>query len=193
MSISELNDQEYMNSGLSNEADAEHSLIERIQQGDKEAFRQIYDQYVHRVYRYILARVGDINDAEDITADTFVKAWEAFPSFKWRGKPAVAWFYRIAHNLIMDRFRKKRNILDLLPGRYSQDEHQFKRVEHRDEIQSAVSTLTYEQQMILHLHFYEGYDLKEVADILEKTPSAVRVAKFRALERLRSLIKNDET
>jgi len=172
---------------------SEQELIQRIQSGDTEAFRDFYEQNARLVYRYILVRMEDSHDAEDLTAETFIKAWQAFPNFKWRGKPALAWLYSIAHNLVMDKYRQKRDLLDWLPWRHGYEERPFERVENQDEIKSAFSTLSYEQQVILHLHFYENYNLIEVAEVLGKSPNAVRVAHSRALERLRRTMSHADT
>lgn len=168
----------------------EHTLVQRIQRGEKEAFRDLYDRYARLVYRYIFLRVRNPQDAEDLTAETFTKAWRAIGSYEWRDTPLGAWLFRIAHNLIVDRSRRKQDLLGWLPWRQGQEESQFAQIEARDEIQRAFDALSTEQQMIVYLHFFEGYDLAEVARFMGKTANAVTVAQFRALQRMQKVLKN---
>ena len=165
------------------------ALVERIQRGDRDAFQTLYDKYWRLVYRYIQVRVGDTQDTEDLVADTFVKGWQGMARFECRDKPVVAWLLRIAHNLIADKYRRRNPITDLLPWRHVALERQFAHLDNQDEIRRAFNTLNEEQQVILHLHFFEDYGIDEVAGFLGKTPNAVRVAQFRALRRLRQVLE----
>lgn len=172
--------------------ESEQELLSRLQEGDEEAFRIFYDTNANIIYKYVLVRVGDSQTAEDITAEVFVKAWRAIPSLEWRGKPLRAWLFRIAYNQIVDTHRKKRDVLAWLPWRNNSEEDKaIKRVEDQDEIRELFATLSYQEQTILHLRFFEGYSLKEIAEFLEKSPNAVRVAQFRALKRLRHLMNHE--
>lgn len=172
--------------------DSDQELLIRLQEGDEEAFREFYDTNVNVIFKYVLVRVGDNQTAEDITAEVFVKAWRAVGSLKWQGKPLRAWLFRIAYNQIVDTHRKKRDVLAWLPWRNNAEEDsELKRIEDRDEIREAFATLSYQEQTILHLRFFEGYSLKEIAEFLEKSPNAVRVAQFRALKRLRHLLNHE--
>ncbi len=168
----------------------DHELVERIQQGEKQAFRQLYDRYARLVYRYILLRVRNPQDAEDLTSETFTKAWRALASFEWRDTSPGAWLLRIAHNLIVDQSRRHRDVLGFLPWHHGKEQVEFEQIQDRDEIQRAFDALSTEQQMIVYLHYFEGYDLAEVARFLNKTPNAVTVAQFRALQRMQKVLKH---
>lgn len=168
----------------------EHALVQRIQRGEKEAFRELYDRYSRLVYRYIILRIRNPQDAEDLTAETFTKAWRSMGSYEWRDTPVGAWLFRIAHNLIVDRSRRKQDLLGWLPWRQGQEESQFAQIEARDEIQRAFDALSTEQQMIVYLHFFEGYDFAEVARFMGKSANAVTVSQFRAMQRMRKILKN---
>jgi RNA polymerase sigma-70 factor (ECF subfamily) len=166
-------------------------LVERFQRGDTAAFQALYDQYLRLVYRYVQVRVGDPQEAEDLTAETFIKAWHGLEKYECRDKPVGAWLFRIAHNLIVDKYRQKRSLAGWLPFQIGALERQFARIEQQDEIRRAFGTLNYEQQVILHMHFFEDYTVEEVATFLDKSPNAVRVAQFRALRRLRQFMENE--
>jgi RNA polymerase sigma-70 factor, ECF subfamily len=168
----------------------DRELIERVQRGEKQAFRELYDRYARIVYRYILLRLRNAQDAEDLTSETFIRAWRAVASFEWRDTSPAAWLLRIAHNLIVDKSRQRKDVLGFLPWRHGKEEIEFDQIQDRDEIQRAFDTLSNEQQMIVYLHFFEGYDLTEVAQVLGKTPNAVTVAQFRALQRMQKVLKH---
>src|SRR5262245_50803508 len=76
----------------------ERLLAARAVERDAEAFAELYDRTVVRVYRHIYYLVNDTREAEDLTAQTFLKAWEAIDRYKERGAPIIAWLLRIAHN-----------------------------------------------------------------------------------------------
>ncbi len=173
---------------------SEIDLLQRIQPGDTKTFRELYDAYAPVVYRYAMVRISTPQDAEDLTAETFLRAWQAISSFQWRGTSIGAWLLRITHNLIVDKYRRKQDLLGWLPWRHAREErqfeHQFERIEQQDVIKRAFETLSYNEQMIIYLHFFEGYTLTEVAEFMKKSPNAVRVAQFRALRRLREALQH---
>lgn len=87
--------------------DDERALIERAQAGDQSAFRQLYETYSGSVFRYaIVPLVRDQALAEDLLADTFVRALENLRKFKWQGKGVLPWLIRIAKNLCLDHLRR---------------------------------------------------------------------------------------
>lgn len=178
--------------GTLNAVPSDQELLASLQRGEPDAFRLLYDRYARLVYRYIFLRVNQPQDAEDLTAETFVHAWRAIASFQWHEIHLGAWLLRIAHNLVIDRSRRKRELVDWLPWRHGQEDSAFARIEQRDELSRAFESLNNEQQIILYLHFFEGYSLDEIAQFMGKTPNAVTVAKFRGLERLRKVLRIPE-
>lgn len=164
------------------------AYVDLVQRGDRDAFRALYEKYWRLVYRYIQVRVGDPHDTEDLAAETFIRAWRGIARFACRDKPFVAWTLRIAHNLIADKYRRRRlDVTQWLPW-LSAPERQFAHLDQQDEIRRAFNTLSHEQQVILHMHFFEDYGIDEVAAFLGKSPNAVRVAQSRALKRLRDVL-----
>ena len=85
----------------------EESLVRRAQQRDPAALTQLYEENFDRIYRYIVLKIGDRTEAEDMTQQVFLNALKSISSFKWKGMPFSAWLYRIAHNQIVDYLRKK--------------------------------------------------------------------------------------
>src|SRR5688572_20001566 len=88
----------------------ERLLVARAVDRDATAFAELYDRHVVRIYRHIFYLVNDTREAEDLTAQTFLKAWEAIDRYKERGAPIVAWLLRIAHNLTISFLRGKRKL-----------------------------------------------------------------------------------
>ena len=83
-------------------------LVDRGQQGDRQALEELYLLHFDRIYSYLHMSVGNRHDAEDLTTQTFMKMLESIKRFKWQSAPFSAWLFRIAHNLAMDHFRANR-------------------------------------------------------------------------------------
>src|SRR5215208_2744104 len=84
------------------------ALVERAQQGDRDALEELYLIHFDRIYSYLHMTVGNRHDAEDLTTQTFLKMLESIGKFRWQSVPFSAWLFRIAHNLSMDHFRASR-------------------------------------------------------------------------------------
>jgi len=86
----------------------EKDLIQQAKSGDKSAFGKLFDMYFTPIYRYLRLRCGNEQDAEDLSAEVFMRAWEKLPGFDLRAGDSMfrSWLFRIAHNLLIDRYRK---------------------------------------------------------------------------------------
>jgi len=168
-------------------------VIERARAGDRAAFAELYDQHVDAVYRYVLYRVREPSDAEDVTSDVFTRAFANIHRYRWQGKSFLAWLYTIARNAVTDRRRRARPTVDLdnafgiaEDGPTAHD-HAV-RGEQVDALRGAVKHLTVEQQEVLLMRFVENMSSRQVAQALGKNEGAVRALQFRALGRLRKLL-----
>ena len=85
----------------------EASLVRRAQQRDPAALTQLYEENFDKIYRYVVLKIGDRTEAEDMTQQVFLNALKSISSFKWKGMPFSAWLFRIAHNQVVDYYRKK--------------------------------------------------------------------------------------
>ena len=83
------------------EARSERPLVDAARAGDERAIAELYNVYFPRVYRYMLARTGNVGDAEDLTEEVFIRVLDALCRFEWREAPFSAWLFRIAHNAIV--------------------------------------------------------------------------------------------
>jgi RNA polymerase sigma-70 factor (ECF subfamily) len=176
----------------------DRALTSRASGGDRDAFGQLYDRYVDRIYRYIYYKVGVTAEAEDLTSQAFMKAWEAIGQYEWRDHPFSAWLFRIAHNLVVDYHRARRDIVSL-DAAAPQLRHRAGRDEMRPEqvlgdmltaerLRAAMDRLTDEQQQVLTLRFFSGLSTGEVAELMGKRRGAIRGLQFRALSALRDIL-----
>ena len=85
----------------------EESLVQRAKQHDQEAFAQLYEEYFDKIYRYLIFKIEDKVEAEDMTQQVFLNALRSISSFKWKGVSFSAWLFRIAHNQAIDFLRRK--------------------------------------------------------------------------------------
>ena len=175
----------------------EASLIERAKRYDQRAISALYERHAQSIYRYIYYRVGDVNVAEDLTADVFLKALEGLEGFTYRGIPFSAWLHRIAHARVMDYFRQqaRRELLPLDERLLATGKGPQATIEARldhEELQSAIAQLTTDQQQVIILKFVEGLSNAEVARILGKSEGAVKSLQHRALNSLQRIIRSEE-
>ncbi|MBN1312420.1 MAG: sigma-70 family RNA polymerase sigma factor [Anaerolineae bacterium] len=173
----------------------EDELVERAKT-DPEAFGEIYERYVTRIYNYIYYRTGNHQDAEDVTARVFQRALQHIPSYVNRGLPFSAWLYRIAHNLVVnwhrDRGRRKVVPLDDLPlGTLRSDapEQVTESREEQDWLLASIHTLPDDRQQLLILKFVERLSNAEIGEIMGRSEGAVKSLYHRTLLALRSEIE----
>src|ERR1051325_1346317 len=88
----------------------EARLVQRAVAGDREAFGDLYERHLAAIYRYIFYRVGEAREAEDLTETVFLKAWQALNGYRPTEAPFAVWLYRIAHNLLVDRHRTRKEV-----------------------------------------------------------------------------------
>ena len=86
---------------------SEEGLVRQAIEGDQSAFTQLYNKHVDKISRYIYFRVHSKADAEDLTQEVFIEALRAISAYKWRGVHFASWLFRIAHNQMVDYFRKQ--------------------------------------------------------------------------------------
>lgn len=177
----------------------EIALVERAKH-DREAFGELYDLYFNRVYQYMYYRVGNHEDAEDLTARVFYRMLKALPRYEATNAPFGAWVFRIAHNLVANwhRDQKRRRFLSLddLPLWRSRDEGQEERLERGLEqeetvrlIQELLQTLPEDRQTLLFLKFYEEMSNVEIGNVLGRTEGAVKALYNRTLRALRKQLQ----
>jgi RNA polymerase sigma-70 factor (ECF subfamily) len=150
------------------------------------------------MYAYIYRRVGDAALAEDLTSELFLRVLNAVQNERaWRDS-FVAWLYRIAHNLVVDVYRRRSPplvSLDDVPLESDADDpaDAVQEAADRDTLGAAIGRLTSDQQQVLALRFGEGLTAKETARIMNKTTGAVEAMQHRALAALRRILAKERS
>ncbi|MCC9077753.1 sigma-70 family RNA polymerase sigma factor [Litorilinea aerophila] len=171
---------------------AEEALLVEQARQDPAAFGILYERYVDRIYAYIFHRVGNTQDAEDLTARTFYRALDRLDSYEDRGLPFSAWLFRIAHNLVANwhRDRKRRHFLSLdrLWFHGHSQESPEERVEEEERLaalSAAIERLPEERKNLLFYKFGSRLSNLEIGELMNKSESAIKSLYFRTLAALR--------
>jgi RNA polymerase sigma-70 factor (ECF subfamily) len=182
------------------ESERIEALVTLAQGGDVDAFGMLYEHYVASVYWYVFGRVGQQALAEDITAETFLRALRRLDSFSWQGKDIAAWFVTIARNLITDHHRSSRYRLEvttddlLLLDRHGSgvgggdapvtpEDHVLRGGRDR-QLLDAVRSLRPDQQECIVLRFFHDFTIAQTALAMGRTEGAVKQLQLRAVRAL---------
>ena len=156
---------------------------------DPAAFGRLYNHYVQPVYRYLYSRVGTVHDAEDLTSQTFMAAYESLTRYRERGYFA-AWLFRIARSRLIDHLRSSRREVELQAaekGAAVQDAlGQVIQDEEISQLQTLIYELTEEEQDLIRLRYVADLSFAEMAGVLGKREDAVKKSVYRLLARLKS-------
>lgn len=169
------------------------ALVTKAQDGDTEAFGNIYDAFLTPIYRYVVFRFPE-DLAEDLVADVFVKAWEKLHTYKARaGIPFSAWLFRIARHALIDAYRAERGFEELTEEyvdetRDNDPKVRTERTLSVATVRHAIDQLPKDYREVLLMHYVAGLGHTEVAKALSMTEGYVRIMKFRALKKLQGLL-----
>ena len=162
-------------------------------------FENIYLEYSDKIYRYVYLNTNDPYLAEDITSEVFLRIWKNWNRIKQDFMQAL--LYKTAKNIIIDNYRKHKNgkkvslenivEMGLEP---SYDEDLIEKIHNNDNIEKinkALKLLPDNLKEVLILRFINDLSAKEAAQILDTTEVNIRVLQFRALKKLKEVIKNE--
>lgn len=166
----------------------ETELVLRAKHGDHSAFTQIYERYAPAIYRYIYFRVGEVELAEDIQAEVFLRMLEGIHRYEDRGWPISAWLYRIAHDRMIDSIRRRSSryqvSLETWEGACDGPESAISvRLEH-EELRRTIGDLTDDQREVIELRFMADLSIQEVAARLGRSEGAVKALQHRGIQSL---------
>src|SRR6185437_2736750 len=174
------------------------ALVELAQDGDGEAFGQLYDAYSDTVYRYIYYRVSNKPLAEDLTSETFLRALRRIGTFTWQGRDFGAWLVTIARNLVADHFKSSRYRLEVPTGEMLDSDQTEPSPEDsvlaylsNKALLDAVCQLNSQQQECVTLRFLHGLSVAETAKIMGKNDGAIKTLQYRAIRTLARLLPVD--
>ena len=173
----------------------EATLLRRVRDCDTDALTSIYDTYYERIYRYIYRFVGQTDRAEDLTANVFLRLLNSVRAGHCPRTNLSAWLYRVAHNLVVDGFRRKPSEdVELAEWSKSYEPDMAHLVDQNlqmERVRRALRQLTGSQQQVIVLKFLQGMNSREVATILKKTEGAVDALQHRGLVALRKTLKGE--
>jgi len=176
----------------------EVSLIRRAQARDQVALTQLYEENFDRIYRYIVLKISDRTEAEDMTQQVFLNALKSISSYKFKGMPFSSWLYRIAHNQVVDYYRKKskRYTVPLdeslpLPATDGDPERLAEKKIEIEELVTATRKLTAAQQEVISLRFASELSIIEVAGVMRRSEGAVKALQHSAIVALRKVLSTE--
>lgn len=148
----------------------------------------MYNEFADDIYRWLFVHVRDVALAEDLTADTFLKAWKNFDSFD--RKHPRGWLYAIARNTLTDHWRKKKPLaldetIEVADEDAPSNEEVLDIKIEAKRAAKAIAQLPDDMKSVVTLRFMQGYSAKQTAEALDISEANVRVIQFRALKRLR--------
>lgn len=150
----------------------------------------MYNLYADDIYRFLLVHVRDDALAQDLTSDTFLKAWKQIDTFDWRH--SRGWLYAIARNTLTDHWRKHKSLpldetIEIVDDKPSHEEIMDTKLEAK-RAAKALAKLPHDMKSVVTLRFMHGYSARQTAEALDISESNVRVLQFRALKKLRGLL-----
>lgn len=177
----------------------ERALVDRARAGEVEAQGAIFDHYWPRIVRYAFAHCGNLQDAEDLASEVFLRMVEAIERFQWRDNvPFTAWLFRIARNQIVSHYRRRGETVpwpDEGGNEPAAPEDPQQLVEHHlalDEVYEAAQRLPALQQEVIRLRFGADLSLADTARILDKKENNIKQLQHKAIARMRQLLSAEQ-
>lgn len=173
----------------------ERKLIEAAQAGDLEALGGLYDTHINQVYRYALARLGNVHDAEDVAEEIFLKMLGGLPAYQWRRTPFAAWLMRIARNEVISFARRNGKRAhdgelpeELVDKRNADPAETTEKTIALEDLRQAVALLPEAQRDVIVLRFASGLSVSDTAKALGKNENNVKVLQHKGMQRLQILM-----
>lgn len=176
----------------------EKILLLKVKKKDQNAFAEVYDEYVEKIYRFIFFKVNSEEEAKDLTSEVFLRAWDYLIKDK-KIKSIKSFLYQIARNLVVDHYRdrSRKEIVDevFLEQIEDHEPRADKKTEIKleaDRLQKYIRELKDDYKEAVLLKFIEEYSIGEIADILKKTKGNVRVLLHRAIKALQMMAERHQ-
>jgi RNA polymerase sigma-70 factor, ECF subfamily len=171
----------------------DEQIINKVKNGDAEAFGILYEQYAEMIFRYVYSHLENRLDAEDLTEEIFVRAWRALPKYDERGLPFSAFLFRIARNSLIDYYRQKKPLqsideIEIQSSQVGPEEAAEQNFENMD-LKNTIGQLREDYRNVVIFRFMNGLSPEETAEIMQRSVGAIRVLQHRALAMLRELLE----
>lgn len=182
---------------------SEQVLIDRSKAGDVAAFEELISVYQKKIYNLTFRMLGNLNDADDLTQETFIRVFKSISNFKGESTFST-WIYRIATNVCLDELRKRKNKKAIsLDEEIKVDDGEIKRqiesdtplpdeIAEKEElrlfVKNAIESLPEEQRLIISLRDIQGLSYDEIAQVLECPSGTVKSRINRARQALKKIL-----
>jgi len=166
--------------------------IKQSKKGNKESFGLLYDHYLPKIFRFILFKVTNRAEAEDLVHEVFLSAWQNIHRYRYEGYPFSSWLYQIARNSVIDYYRtskKNLNIENIDEEIIKINAHYPEKLDAALEIEKlkqVIKLLKPDYQDVIIMRFVEDLSCQEIAITLNKSEGAIRLVQHRALKELKS-------
>ncbi len=162
---------------------------------DPSHFAPLYKKYFSPIYRYVYQRMDDLDLANDVTSQIFIKALQNIHKYEFRGVPFSSWLYRIAKSELNQAFRDNLaiqtvNIDTQKISQFIDDFEEDELEENKTKLKKALTALKPEELQLIELRFFEKRSFKEIGEILEMTENNAKVKSFRILEKLKNIFNS---
>ena len=165
-----------------------------VQSGDQQAYARLLDRHLNNVHAYVFRMTNNRADAEDIAQETFLRVWHRARTFKPGRVRFTTWLHRIAHNLCVDEFRKRREIYDGEPDAMADDAPTVDELsmaeERRKAVHAGIAALPERQRSALVLCQLQGRSNREAAQFLGVSVDALESLIARARRTLKARLRN---
>lgn len=170
-------------------------IVEKILRGDITAIESFYDTYAPKIRTYLQYRLPEQADTEAFTNDILLEVIDSLVFFEKKSS-LTSWVYKIAHNKLVDYYRKKKvtsiflsrlPFLELIAQEIYEPEFQFEKNKLRDKIEQTLHKLSYKYREILYLHYEKEKSVKEIALLFDVSPKAAESLLFRARQQFKKL------
>lgn len=175
-------------------------LLKIAQDGEADAFGEIYERYGQAIFRFLYSRLDNRHDAEDLTEEVFYRVWRSLPKYKHRGVPFAAFLFRVAHNALIDHYRRyEQQVVGLsltdnpLHDNYYNPEEITNENNEREEIREALNQLREDYREVLVLRFLSDLSPSETAKVMDRSVGAVRILQHRALAAMRNILNGAQS
>ena len=172
------------------------NFVKGAQEGSPESFANLYAQFYDKIFRYLYFKTANKQDAEDLTEDVFLRMLESISSFKWKKVPFSSWLFRIAHNLVVDYYRKrsrqKSESLDFISHNIGESSDDMDRILEMNlsikQVLKSMENLTDLQKEVMSLRFAAGFSIAETAHVMHRSENAVKALQHASIKKLRKVL-----
>jgi RNA polymerase sigma-70 factor, ECF subfamily len=153
-------------------------------------FDGLFRAHYPEIVRYLSVRLGSREEAADLASEVFLEALKRVPGLRWRGRPVLAWLYRVAANMAADSLRKRsREVLSLELAESAAVPDPAATLPEREALARALESLPDDHQLVVHLRLVEGYSFAEVARLTGRSVGSCQMLMLRSARRLRTQLE----